>query len=127
MGNSTHDPSQLRAIKQILLNLLSNAIKFTPAGGEVTTSVSLKNGIAVLSVKDTGIGIPADQLYRLGNPFVQLRNDAGRTQPGTGLGLALVRALAEMHNGTLKIESEEHVGTTVSVEIPLRQPEVRAA
>jgi signal transduction histidine kinase len=116
-----------RAIKQILLNLLSNAIKFTPPGGEVTTSVSLKSDIAVMSVKDTGVGIPADELYRLGNPFVQLRNDAGRTQAGTGLGLALVRALAEMHNGKLKIESVENVGTTVSVEIPLQQPEAKAA
>ncbi len=116
-----------RAIKQILLNLLSNAVKFTPTGGDVALSVSLQNEKVVFAVKDTGIGIPQDQLYRLGNPFVQLRNDAGRAQAGTGLGLALVRALAEMHNGALRIESVEHVGTTVSVEIPLRQPEAKAA
>ena len=116
-----------RAIKQILLNLLSNAIKFTPAGGEVVTRIAVEGNMALLSVRDTGVGIPADQVYRLGNPFVQLRNDAGKAQPGTGLGLALVRALAEMHHGALKIESTEHVGTTVSVTIPLRQPEAKAA
>ncbi|HUO93950.1 MAG TPA: ATP-binding protein [Rhizomicrobium sp.] len=108
-----------RAIKQILLNLLSNAVKFTPAGGRVTVRASAFERSVALSVSDTGVGIPADQLYRLGNPFVQLRNHAGSTHEGTGLGLALVRSLAEMHGGQLKIESIEGRGTTVTVEIPV--------
>jgi signal transduction histidine kinase len=116
-----------RAMKQILLNLLSNAVKFTPAGGRVTTRVTLKDSCVALSVIDTGVGIPADQIYLLGNPFVQLRNDAGKTHAGTGLGLALVRSLAQMHNGTLRIESAEHVGTTVTVELPAAQAAIRAA
>jgi signal transduction histidine kinase len=107
-----------RAMKQILLNLLSNAIKFTPAGGRVAVGAKVCDGKLILSVTDTGIGIPGDQLYRLGNPFVQIRNDAGTSQTGTGLGLALVRALAELHNGALKIESVEGSGTIASVEIP---------
>lgn len=107
-----------RGIKQILLNLLSNAIKFTPDGGTVTIRARLANGLIAMSVQDTGVGIPADQLYRLGNPFVQLRNSAGATHEGTGLGLALVRSLSEMHGGTLKIESVEGTGTTVTVAIP---------
>jgi signal transduction histidine kinase len=107
-----------RAMKQILLNLLSNAIKFTPAGGHVTVSVKTAAGSIVLSVADTGIGIPSDQVSRLGNPFVQVRNSAGSSHEGTGLGLALVRALAEVHDGHLKIESDLHHGTTVSVTIP---------
>jgi cell cycle sensor histidine kinase DivJ len=72
----------------------------------------------VLKVTDTGIGIAADQLSRLGNPFVQVRSSAGASHEGTGLGLALVRALAETH-GTLKIESSLGRGTTVSVTMPL--------
>jgi signal transduction histidine kinase len=107
-----------RAMKQILLNLLSNAIKFTPSGGKVTAKAGLVDGRVVLSVRDTGIGIPKDQIYRLGNPFVQIRNHAGVSQNGTGLGLALVRSLAEMQDGELKIESEEGRGTLVSVSFP---------
>jgi two-component system cell cycle sensor histidine kinase PleC len=85
----------------------------------VTTRVVQHGRHVLLSVEDTGVGIPADQLYRLGNPFVQLRNNAGSTHEGTGLGLALVRSLAEMHGGQLRIESVEGRGTTVTVEIPL--------
>jgi len=108
-----------RAMKQILLNLLSNAIKFTPEGGRVAVRAGLETGSLVLTVTDTGIGIPADQLSRLGNPFVQVRASAGASHEGTGLGLALVRALAETHHGTLKIESSLGHGTTVSVTIPV--------
>ena len=108
-----------RAVKQILLNLLSNAVKFTPEGGRVIARAVQQGRNVSLSVEDTGVGIPADQLYRLGNPFVQLRNNAGSTHEGTGLGLALVRSLAEMHGGQLRIESIEGRGTTVTVEIPV--------
>ncbi len=107
-----------RAIKQILLNLLSNAIKFTPAGGQVIVHAKSANGALVLSVEDTGIGIPSEQISRLGNPFVQVRSSAGASHEGTGLGLALVRALAEIHDGQLKIESVQGHGTTVSIVIP---------
>ncbi len=116
-----------RAMKQILLNLISNAVKFTPPGGQVTVSGHDLGNKILLSVRDTGIGIPADQIYRLGNPFVQLRNNAGKAQAGTGLGLALVSALAEMHDGSFRIESVENVGTTVSVEIPSAHPGAKAA
>jgi signal transduction histidine kinase len=116
-----------RAIKQILLNLLSNAVKFTPQGGRVTAKARECNGAVAISVTDTGVGIPADQLYRLGNPFVQLRNNAGAAHEGTGLGLALVRSLAELHGGTLKIESVEGRGTTVTVAIPIEQSASLAA
>jgi signal transduction histidine kinase len=116
-----------RALKQILLNLLSNALKFTPAGGRVTTRSAVVDGTFVLSVCDTGIGIPQDELERLGNPFVQLRRSMAVTsQPGTGLGLALVRALAEMHGGTMHIDSVEGQGATVSVAIPLAEARLAA-
>lgn len=110
-----------RAVKQILLNLLSNAIKFTPAGGSIAISTRETGGRLVLAVSDTGIGIPAEDLQRLGNPFVQLRSMPAdvAVQEGTGLGLALVRALAERHGGRLHIESEDGHGTRVHVELPL--------
>jgi two-component system cell cycle sensor histidine kinase PleC len=116
-----------RAMKQILLNLLSNAVKFTPAGGRVVVRARAMGPMLQLSVSDTGCGIPEDQLYRLGNPFVQLRTSAGATQNGTGLGLALVRALAELHHGALKIESAPGQGTTASVEVPLGEAASLAA
>jgi len=116
-----------RAMKQILLNLLSNAIKFTPEGGRVCVRARSAGQRLVLSVIDTGVGIPGDQIYRLGNPFVQVRTNAGATQNGTGLGLALVRALTELHGGSLRIESAEGRGTTVSVEVPVGEAASLAA
>jgi signal transduction histidine kinase len=116
-----------RAIKQVLLNLLSNAIKFTPAGGRVTICMREQSGLLTFEVVDTGVGIPADQLYQLGNPFVTLRKNVAASQEGTGLGLALARALVQLHGGTLKIESVEGFGTTVTVAIPIEHRKSLAA
>jgi signal transduction histidine kinase len=110
--------ADMRALRQILLNLLSNAIKFTPEGGRVVTRARIVDGTLTLSVRDTGIGIPDDRIGDLGNPFVQLRSTAGASHDGTGLGLALVKSLAEMHGGTMRIDSKIGSGTTVTVEFP---------
>jgi PAS domain S-box-containing protein len=115
-----------RAVKQILLNLLSNAIKFTPAGGHVFIETSARPGMLALAVRDDGLGIPADQIPRLGRPFEQVCVDPLLAKGGSGLGLALVHALAQKHGGTVRIESEVGVGTTVTVEFPV-QEELRAA
>ena len=115
-----------RAIKQVLLNLLTNAIKFTPSGGNIDVIVRDDGGRVILCVRDTGIGIPAHELPRLGRPFEQVCGDPMLAKSGTGLGLALVRALVEKHGGQMRIESEEGVGTAVSVDFPL-VPVVRAA
>jgi len=107
-----------RAVKQVLLNLLTNAIKFTPAGGHVGVSVRTGDGFATITVRDTGIGIPAADLKRLGNPFEQVNGDPMLAKSGSGLGLALVRALMEKHGGRLVIESDEGIGTEVRVSFP---------
>lgn len=116
-----------RAVKQIMLNLLSNAIKFTPPGGSVGVSVSHEGGFAVITVADTGIGIPSEDLERLGNPFEQVNGDPMLAKSGSGLGLALVRALVEKHGGVLKIDSEEGVGTSVRVSFPTQNGNRAAA
>jgi len=115
-----------RAVKQILLNLLSNAIKFTPAGGHVAVETSSRPGFLALSVRDDGLGIPTDQIPRLGRPFEQVCVDPLLAKGGSGLGLALVQALAQKHGGAMRIESEQGSGTTVTVEFPIQQ-ELRAA
>ncbi len=111
-----------RALKQILLNLLSNAIKFTPAGGRVRIVARVAGAKLRLSVTDTGSGIPDDQIARLGQPFEQASNGAAQATQGTGLGLALVRSLAELHGGRMTIESELGKGTKVDVTLPLEPP-----
>ncbi|OJU57159.1 MAG: hypothetical protein BGO00_09305 [Alphaproteobacteria bacterium 62-8] len=115
-----------RAMKQVLLNLLSNAVKFTVGGGQVHISAAQDDGKLMLCVRDNGIGIPAADLPRLGRPFEQVCADPMLSKAGTGLGLALVRALVERHGGTFVIESEVGRGTAVTVTLPPRPP-VRAA
>ncbi|MBS0472463.1 MAG: PAS domain S-box protein [Proteobacteria bacterium] len=104
-----------RAVKQVLLNLISNAIKFTPPGGEITVTTRASEGFAYITVSDSGFGIPASEISRLGKPFEQVCADPMLAKAGTGLGLALVKALAEKHGGTLSIASEEGIGTEVTV------------
>jgi PAS domain S-box-containing protein len=116
-----------RAVKQILLNLLSNAIKFTPRGGRVSIAVEEYEAKTRVVVRDTGIGIAADDLKRLGQPFEQARSNPFVSQGGTGLGLALIKALSESHGGGATIESIEGEGTTVSVDFATRPAERAAA
>lgn len=110
--------SDKRAIKQVLLNLLSNAIKFTPAGGDIRIESGASDEMVTLSVVDSGIGIPAHALPKIGRPFEQVESQHSKKHKGTGLGLALSRSLVEMHGGTLKIESTEGVGTRVTFTLP---------
>ncbi len=111
-----------RAVKQILLNLLSNALKFTPAGGHVEVEANFTGDRVSVTVRDDGIGIPAEHLPRLGRPFEQVCNDPMLAKGGTGLGLALVHALAGKHGGGVRIESQEGAGTAVTVDFPLKPP-----
>jgi two-component system cell cycle sensor histidine kinase PleC len=107
-----------RAIKQVLLNLLSNAIKFTPAGGVIRVRGAAAAGFVTISVEDSGIGIPAHALPKIGRPFEQVESQHSKKHKGTGLGLALSRSLVELHGGALTIESTEGVGTRVTFTLP---------
>jgi cell cycle sensor histidine kinase DivJ len=107
-----------RALKQIALNLISNALKFTPRGGSVTVSLHGLDQMLEIVVSDTGIGIGADDLQRLGRPFEQA-GGADQRAEGTGLGLSLVRAFAQLHDGEMQIESELGEGTTITVRLPV--------
>lgn len=111
-----------RAVKQIMINLLSNAVKFTPEGGKVTVGAELDGQTIRLWVKDTGIGIATEDLARLGQPFVQASNDYARRAEGTGLGLALVKGLVQLHGGEFSLDSELGRGTTASVILPGSAP-----
>ena len=108
-----------RKLKQILLNLLSNAVKFTPPGGRVEVRMACdRAGSLVVSVRDSGIGIAEADLPEALEPFGQAKNHSGRSDEGTGLGLPLAKAMAELHGGSLTIDSVLGVGTTVTVVIP---------
>jgi two-component system cell cycle sensor histidine kinase PleC len=111
-----------RAFKQVLLNLLSNAVKFTPRGGRVLVRAERQGPEQVrISVQDTGIGIAPEDLDRLARPFEQIESQHAKTQQGTGLGLALSKALIEMHGGALELASASGQGTTASILLPVRQ------
>jgi cell cycle sensor histidine kinase DivJ len=108
-----------RACRQILLNLLSNAVKFTPPEGRVAIGATVADSVLNLYVTDTGIGIAAPDLPRLGEPFFQVRSNYDRSYEGAGLGLSLVRGLVGLHGGTLSLESAPGIGTRVTVRLPL--------
>ncbi|MDP3403773.1 MAG: HAMP domain-containing sensor histidine kinase [Brevundimonas sp.] len=109
-----------RALKQITLNLLSNAIKFTPSGGAVTLTLETIGPYLELVVSDTGVGIAARDLKRLGRPFEQAGAAEQKAQ-GTGLGLSLVRSLAELHGGRMSLDSTLGEGTAVTIRMPVAQ------
>ena len=104
-------------LQQILLNLLSNAAKFTAPGGHTTMAARHDGDRVLISVKDTGIGMRAEDIPLALSPFGQVDSRLARKYEGTGLGLALTKALVELHGGTLAIESAPGVGTTVSISL----------
>lgn len=113
-----------RRLKQILVNLLSNAVKFTPDGGSVGLDIVgvAEKEIVNFTVWDTGLGIAQEDLGRLFQPFVQLDSSLARQHAGTGLGLALVYRMTEMHGGSVLVDSELGVGSRFTVSLPWRVP-----
>jgi cell cycle sensor histidine kinase DivJ len=108
-----------RAFKQIALNLVSNAVKFTERGGTVTVSAGIETARLVVRIVDTGVGIAADDLKRIGDPFFQAGTTYQRRHEGTGLGLSIVKSLVALHGGEVSVQSKVDEGTTVTVALPL--------
>jgi signal transduction histidine kinase len=109
-----------RKLKQILVNLLTNAIKFTATGGMATLTVRCSSDTGyIFQVADTGIGIAPEDIPKALSQFGQIDGDLNRKYQGTGLGLPLTKALIEMHGGTLDVQSQVGIGTTVTVHFPV--------
>lgn len=116
-----------RAMKQVVLNLLSNAVKFTNDHGKITVRARKVDNAILFSVRDTGIGIPRHALSKIGQPFEQVQKQFSKSKDGSGLGLAISRSLTKLHGGTMRIKSQEGVGTTVSIRIPIKDVETLQA
>ena len=105
-------------IEKVLANLISNAIKFTEAGGQVTVTVAATPGVAEIRIADTGVGISAEKLPHIFDRFYQVEDSTTRSYEGTGIGLALVKELVDLHGGTVQAESQPGRGSTFTVRIP---------
>jgi cell cycle sensor histidine kinase DivJ len=115
-----------RALKQIMINLLSNAIKFTDRGGRVKVSAEIDGSDIVISVEDNGIGIKAEDLRRVGDPFFQADDSYDRRHYGTGLGLSIVKGLVALHCGNFSAQSRPAAGTRITVRLPIDCERARA-
>ena len=107
-------------VNEVLGNLLSNAFKFTERGGQVELSVQPGDGSIHMDVRDTGAGIPPDQVPHIFEKFFQADNQSAASQAGSGLGLAIARQIVEAHKGSIHCESTEGVGTTFSIDLPVK-------
>jgi signal transduction histidine kinase len=110
------DPEKLQ---QILINLLTNALKYTAPGGQITLECRVADGVAMVSVRDTGRGIAADKLATIFDPFVQVDRSLHTSESGVGLGLAISRELARAMGGDLAVESVVGSGSTFTLRLPL--------
>ncbi len=106
-------------LRQLFLNLIDNAIKYTPEGGSVTLAMERQNGSAVLSVEDTGIGIPAEDLNKIFDRFYRVDKARSRGLGGTGLGLSIAKWIVELHRGSISVASEPHKGSVFTVQLPI--------
>jgi signal transduction histidine kinase len=108
----------------VFANLLNNAAKFTEPGGRICLNAAVENGAAVVSVRDTGIGIPGEMLSRVFDLFTQVDSSISRRHDGLGIGLSLVKALVEMHDGTIEAQSAGvGQGSEFVVRIPTARPQ----
>jgi signal transduction histidine kinase len=110
-------------LAQVVSNLVDNAAKYTPEQGTITVALSVEGEKAVISVRDTGFGIPAAQAQRIFEPFAQLADSRHASAGGVGLGLALVKRLTELHDGYVKVASDgEGQGSCFTIHLPIRRP-----
>ncbi|MDX1951528.1 MAG: ATP-binding protein [Verrucomicrobiota bacterium] len=130
---STHVDAELDSVltdrdklEKITLNLLFNAVKFTPAGGEIAVSAEREGNVWFLKVKDTGVGISEEQIKNVFSRFWQADTSSQRKYQGVGIGLALVKELAEIQGGKVSVESQINKGTTMSIQLPFKKPNAGA-
>jgi heavy metal sensor kinase len=116
IGNDLRVRGVLQGLQRMLANLIDNALNYTPCPGTVTVSVSGNEKLGIIAVKDTGIGIPQEELPNIFRRFY--RGDRSRSRPGTGLGLSLVQAIVHAHGGQISVTSAPNVGTTFTVTLP---------
>jgi signal transduction histidine kinase len=105
---------------QVVDNLLTNAIKFSPDGGSVDVRVDRRDGCAMIEVSDSGMGIPPEDRERLFERLFRAKGAAALQIPGTGLGLTIVKAMVDAHGGRIEVESDEGIGTTFRISLPMR-------
>ncbi len=103
---------------QVINNLISNALKFTPDGGSITISISEKDGIILISVADTGVGIPQKFHATLFDKFPESRRTGLKGEPSVGLGMSIIKTIVEWHHGEIWFESEENKGSTFYIRLP---------
>jgi signal transduction histidine kinase len=108
-------------LSQVFVNVLDNALKFTPEGGRVALGAEEKDGYVVVTINDTGAGIPREEIQRLGERFYRVDKTRSRELGGTGLGLSIVKHLMLAHGGKMEIESQLGRGTKVSLFFPMRK------
>jgi heavy metal sensor kinase len=110
-------------LRQLLLIILDNAIRHTPAGGSISGSLVRRDGSAVASIGDTGIGIPAEHLPFIFDRFYRVDKARSRAEGGMGLGLSIAMSIARMHGGEIEVESQAGAGTTFHIVLPLADPQ----
>lgn len=110
-----------RRLEQVLINLVDNAVKYTPDGGTVTVTADRRGGHDVVTVEDTGCGIPAEDLEKVFNRFYRVDKARSRELGGTGLGLAIVKHLVKLHHGRIRVESAEGSGARFVLELPVSE------
>jgi two-component system cell cycle sensor histidine kinase PleC len=116
----------IEKIERVMLNLISNAIKFTKPGGAVRVSSRRLGDSVVISVKDTGIGIPEDSLDTIFNRYKQADRSAAEEREGSGLGLSIVKSFIDLHQGNIKVVSEAGRGSEFIIELPIRRQDTAA-
>src|SRR5438270_274258 len=120
LEESNRELNEARAkLRRVLVNLLSNALKFTPRGGRVRLGAAREGDMVRVSVSDTGVGIPPEDVHDIFDKYAQARSRATRSEKGTGLGLYITRQLVELHGGKIEVQSEVGKGSTFSFTIPI--------
>jgi heavy metal sensor kinase len=114
-------------LRQLFINILENAVRYTPAGGNISVSLVKKDGSALATISDTGIGIPREHLPHIFERFYRVDKARSRSDGGVGLGMAIAKYIADSHSGKIEVESQVGKGTTFNVSIPLKSPEPTAS